>query len=80
MNKVVQKPVDNYMENLLKSVWGKIVGKIGNSSFPYKSTKISYKSHINSTTISTRIINNFPLLKLSFSQFPHSLLLLLLNN
>lgn len=80
MNKVVQKPVDNYMENLLKSVWGKIVGKNENSSFPYKSTKISYKSHMNSTTISTRIIDDFSLLKSSFSQFPHSLLLLLLNN
>ena len=80
MNKVVQKPVNNYMENLLKTMWGKFVEKLNSFSFPYKSTKISYKNHMNSTTISTRIINDFSLLKSSFSQFPHSLLLLLLNN
>ena len=45
MNKVVQKPVDNYMENLLKSVWGKFVGKmkilvfhINPQKFPIKDT------------------------------------------
>lgn len=80
MNKVVQKPVNNYMENLSKTMWGKIVEKININSFPYKSTNFFNKTHKNSTTISTRILNDFSLLKSSFSQFPHSLLLLLLNN
>ena len=80
MNKVVQKPVNNYMENLLKTMWGKFVEKLNSFSFPYKSTNFSHKNHINSTVISTYFSSIFSLLKSSFSQFPHSLLLLLLNN
>ena len=79
-NLVVEKPAKKSEEKLVKSVWENLVEKVEVSSFPYKSTFFSAKNHMNSTTISTRKIDDFSLLKMGFPHFPHSLLLLLLNN
>lgn len=79
-NIVVEKYGEKYGEKSVETMWGKYVEKETFVSFPYKSTNFSAKNHTNSTTISTWFSSKLSLLKMSFPHFPHSLLLLLLNN
>ena len=76
MNNLVEKSE----ENVFKSMWGKIVEKEDFSSFTHFFKNFSAENHTKSTAISTCNLRDFSLLNLGFPHFPHSLLLLLLNN
>ncbi len=76
----VEKVVNKYVEKLFKNYGKDLVENSEIYSFPYNSTNLENFFQTKPTTKSTRIINNLSLLKTSFTHFPHSLLLLLLNN
>lgn len=75
----VEKVVNKYVEKLFKNYGKDLVENSEINSFPYKSTILENFFQTKPTTKSTRKINNLSLLKSSFTHFPHSLLLLLLN-
>jgi hypothetical protein len=77
MNNIsVEKPVNNLFKINGKSS----VEKSVDFSFPYRTQLSRNVFHLNSTLKSTRNFRLFSLLNSSFTHFPHSLLLLLLNN
>ena len=73
--KVANKTVNKFVEKVRE----KVVGNLDDLSFPYISTNFSEVLHMIYTSNSTRKNGFYSLLNVSFTHFPHSLLLLLLN-
>ena len=80
MNKFsVDKFAKKSVDKLFKSFGKNLVKKSKNDSFPYKSTYFGKFFQTKSTRKSTWNLKDSSLLNESFTHFPHSLLLLLLN-
>lgn len=80
MNKLVEKVVNKYVEKMFINNGKRFVEKTDFNTFPYKSTILMTFFQKKTTINSTSFKNYLSLLKTSFTHYPHSLLLLLLNN